>query len=121
MLSLILTVSVAFGHITAAQIFAILAACAAAALLTGAWLVVRGQLRRRNGASTEPGALVPAVAPAGRIDKAERDRWRMPPLATLTVPPMSTARKLTMAGMWAYIIIAMGVVVIRIVQLAVGG
>jgi Mn2+/Fe2+ NRAMP family transporter len=112
-LSLILTVSVAFGHINAAQILAILAACAGAALLAGACVLVRGQLRGRGGA--------PAAATAVRIDKAERERWRMPPLATLAVPPMSTARKLIMGGMWAYIIIAMGVVVVRIVQLALGG
>jgi hypothetical protein len=120
MLSLILTVSVAFGHITAAQILAILAGGAGVALLAGACLLVRGRLRRRHDAST--GSAAPAAArPAGQVDKAERERWRMPPLATLTVPPMSSARKLTMGGMWAYILIAMGVVVIRIVQLALGG
>jgi Mn2+/Fe2+ NRAMP family transporter len=112
-LSLILTVSVAFGHITAAQILAILAGCAGAALLAGACVLARGRLRAD--------AWAPAAARPARIDKAERERWRMPPLATLTVPPMSSARKLIMGGMWAYILIAMSVVVLRIIQLALGG
>ncbi len=44
----------------------------------------------------------------------------MPSLATLTVPPMSTGRKAALMGMWCYLILAMGVVVLRIVQLATG-
>jgi Mn2+/Fe2+ NRAMP family transporter len=110
-LSLVLTASVAFPHIGANQIIAILLACTGAAVLAGAVVVVRGQLRRR-GASDEPAA-------SGTVDRAERDHWRMPPLATLTVPVISTGRKLTLLGMWAYLVIAMGVVVLRIVQLAI--
>ena len=44
----------------------------------------------------------------------------MPPLATLTVPPISVGRKLSLLGMWAYLVIAMGVVVLRLVELAAG-
>jgi Mn2+/Fe2+ NRAMP family transporter len=112
-LSLVLTASVAFPKIGASQIVAILLACAAVAVLGGGFLLARAQLRRRRA----------DVAPTGRLtqaERAERDRWRMPPLATLTVPPMSTGRKAALMGMWCYLILAMGVVVLRIVQLATG-
>ena len=42
----------------------------------------------------------------------------MPPLATLTVPPISVGRKVSLLGMWGYLMVAMGVVVLRIVELA---
>jgi Mn2+/Fe2+ NRAMP family transporter len=108
-LSLILTASVALPHIRAGQIVAILLGCAGVTVVAGGWIVVRGQMRRRAG-------LVSAdtVVP----DRAERERWRMPPLATLTVPSISLGRKLTLMGMWVYLVIAMGVVVLRIVELA---
>jgi Mn2+/Fe2+ NRAMP family transporter len=119
-LSLVLTASVAFPHITAGQIVAILMACASVTLLIGAGLLARGQVRRRKnrGASDEGGA---STAGPRQLDRAERDRWRMPPLATLTVPPISAGRKLSMTGMWIYLFIAIAVVVVRIVQLAMGG
>jgi len=121
-LSLILTASVAFKHITATQIITILLACAGTTLLAGMVVLARGQLRRRRGAG-----LAADGGPAGAadkvidkvIDKEERERWRMPPLATLTVPSISLGRKVSLMGMWAYLVIAMGVVVLRIVELAV--
>ena len=111
-LSLVLTASVAFPHIKASQIITILLACAGTTLLAGAWILARGQLKRR-------GQSAPAAS-ADVVDKAEKERWRMPPLATLTVPPISLGRKLSLVGMWAYLVITMGVVVLRIVELAAG-
>jgi Mn2+/Fe2+ NRAMP family transporter len=111
-LSLVLTASVAFPHIKASQIITILLACAGATLLAAAWILARGQIKRRGQSA--------AAASADVVDKAEKERWRMPPLATLTVPPISVGRKLSLLGMWAYLVIAMGVVVLRIVELAAG-
>src|SRR5450755_1471472 len=110
-LSLVLTASVAFPHISSGQIIVLLAACAGATLLAGCCLAVRG-LRRAAAAG--------AGAPAAAIDRAGRENWRMPPLATLTAPPVSGGRKLGLTGMWVYLVIAIGVVVVRIVQLALG-
>ena len=75
--------------------------------MAAAGIVVRSQVRRRSG------ALLVAAVP----DRAERERWRMPPLATLA-PSDLVGRKLTLMGMWVYLVIAMGVVVLRIVELA---
>jgi Mn2+/Fe2+ NRAMP family transporter len=123
-LSLILTVSVAFGHITAGQIIAILVTCAAVTALAGAGLLVRGQVRRRRagpGGSGSDAADGPGGGGTGAgLSRAERDRWRMPPLATLTVPPITAARKISLTGLWIYLVIAVAVVVVRIVQLATG-
>jgi Mn2+/Fe2+ NRAMP family transporter len=101
-LSLVLTASVAIPHITAGQIGIILAGCAAVAVLAGAGLLVRRALR----GGAEP------------VDRAGRDSWRMPRLVTLTAPPMSSARKIGMTALRAYLGVAMVVVVIRIIQVA---
>jgi Mn2+/Fe2+ NRAMP family transporter len=122
-LSLILTFSVAFQHITADQIITILLACTGVTLVIGMWIMIRGQLRRRAAAGAPVAEAAGVAGVAGVVDKAaaraERERWRMPPLATLTVPPIALGRKLSLLGMWAYLVIAMGVVVVRIVELAV--
>jgi Mn2+/Fe2+ NRAMP family transporter len=118
-LSLILTISVAFGHITAAQIIAILVTCAAVTALAGAAVLVRGQLRRRRRAGTAAAAGAGPGGPGGpALSRAEKDGWRMPPLATLTVPPITAARKISLTGLWIYLLIAVSVLVVRIVQLA---
>jgi Mn2+/Fe2+ NRAMP family transporter len=101
-LSLVLTASVAIPHITAGQIGVILAGCAAVAVLAGAGLLVRRGLR----GGAEP------------VDRAGRDSWRMPRLVTLTAPPMSSARKIGMTALRAYLGVAMVVVVIRLIQVA---
>jgi Mn2+/Fe2+ NRAMP family transporter len=101
-LSLVLTASVAIPHITAGQIGAILAACAAIAAAGGGWLLLRRGLR----GGTEP------------ADRSGRENWRMPRLVTLTAPPMSSARKIGMTALRVYLGVAMVVVVIRIIQVA---
>jgi Mn2+/Fe2+ NRAMP family transporter len=110
-LSLVLTASVAFPHIGPGQIVAILAGCAGITVLAGIGLAARGW---RRASLAGPGAG------ARGIDRSGQESWRMPQLATLTAPPVSGGRKLGMAGMWVYLLIAMAVVVVRIVQLALG-
>jgi Mn2+/Fe2+ NRAMP family transporter len=101
-LSLVLTASVAIPHITAGQIGAILAACAAIAMAAGGWLLLRRRLR----GGAEP------------VDRSGRESWRMPRLVTLSAPPMSSARKIGMTALRVYLGVAMVVVVIRIIQVA---
>jgi len=105
-LSVILTASVLFPAITAGQITAILAGCGAAALAAAGYALAR----RR-----------PAGAPAGRpAAPADRDGWRMPPLALLQRPVMSTGRKIGMAALRLYLAAAMILVIVKIVRLALG-
>jgi Mn2+/Fe2+ NRAMP family transporter len=105
-LSVILTASVLFPHITAGQITAIMAACAAATVLAAGYLLAR---RLRAGGLAAP-----------PVDRTGRDGWRMPPLALLERPVMSTGRKTGMSALRLYLAVAMILVIVRIVQLALG-
>jgi Mn2+/Fe2+ NRAMP family transporter len=107
-LSVILTASVLFPAITAGQIVDIMAVCGAASLLAVGYSAAR---RMRAGAGA------PGPAPA---DRASRDNWRMPPLALLSRPAMSAGRKIGMSALRLYLAVAMVLVIIRIVQLALG-
>jgi Mn2+/Fe2+ NRAMP family transporter len=105
-LSAVLMASVVFPHITAGQIVTILISCAAGSVLAGGCVLAR-RLR--------PGSV--ATLP---IDRAGRAGWRMPPLTLLDRPVISTGRKLAMSAMWLYLLTAMVLVVVRIVEIAVG-
>ncbi|KOU38047.1 NRAMP family divalent metal transporter [Streptomyces sp. WM6378] len=103
-LSVILTASVLFPDITANAILDIMAACGVAGVLAAGYSFTR----RRTGTKEDP------------IDRTGRDGWRMPPLETLTRPTMSTTRKIGMGALRTYLLIAMILVVIKIVQVALG-
>jgi Mn2+/Fe2+ NRAMP family transporter len=105
-LSVTLTASVLFPAITAGQILTIMAGSAAAALLAAGWALAR-RLR------------TPAVA-ASPVKRGGREDWRVPPLALLRRPVMSTGRKISMAALRLYLCAAMILVVVRVAQLALG-
>jgi Mn2+/Fe2+ NRAMP family transporter len=100
-LSIVLTASVLFPSISAGTIGWIMAACAGAGVLAAVYAVVR----RR---SVEP------------VDRTGRQDWRMPPLATLTRPTMSRGRRIGMSALRGYLFVAMILVVIKLVELAIG-
>jgi Mn2+/Fe2+ NRAMP family transporter len=106
-LSVILTASVLFPQITPRQIIDILASCGAVSLLAAGWALTR-RLR------------APQPARAAAIDRSGRDSWRMPPLALLQRPAMSAGRKVGMSALRLYLAVAMILVIVKIVQLAVG-
>jgi hypothetical protein len=54
------------------------------------------------------------------VDRRDRDTWRMPPLALLARPVMSRTRKLGLAALRSYLAIAMILVIVKIVQVALG-
>jgi hypothetical protein len=56
------------------------------------------------------------VAPA--MSRARRAAWRMPPLAQLPAADLSWGGKAAMRLLWAYLLLAVAMVVMRIVQLA---
>jgi NRAMP (natural resistance-associated macrophage protein)-like metal ion transporter len=104
-LSVVLTASVMFPAITAGQMIAIFAACAAVSVTAGAGML----LRRRGGAASE----------VNSVTAADRNTWRMPPLAELGTPVISTTRKVGLAALRGYLFIAMILVIVKIVLLAV--
>jgi hypothetical protein len=112
MLSTILTASVVFPDLGSGAILVILAVGTAVSGLAGLGTAVQALLSRR----TAP-AAAPATAPVEVVDRAT---WRMPPLALLARPELSVARRAGLALMWVYLVMACGLVVVRIAQLALG-
>jgi Mn2+/Fe2+ NRAMP family transporter len=105
MLSIILTASVLFPSITSTQILVILAAGTVLALAAGGWIAIRA---RRTPTTVAP------------VDRAQRATWRMPPLATLDRPTLSTGSRLGLTVLRGYLVVAAALVVVRVVQLALG-
>ena len=59
------------------------------------------------------------VTPAGAL-ALDRETWRMPPLALLDRPVWSTSRKLGMLVLRGYLVLAAVLLVVKVVQLALG-
>jgi hypothetical protein len=101
-LSVVLTASVLFPGITGRQILDIIMGCAVASVAAGAWA-----LARRSHSSVE-------------VDRRDRESWRMPPLNMLSKPVLSTGRKAGLAALRTYLAISMILVIVKIVEVAVG-
>jgi Mn2+/Fe2+ NRAMP family transporter len=106
-LSVILTASVLYPGIGGGVMIGILAGGILAA--AAVWLLAGGiQPRRRERLSP-------------RIDRPQRNRWRMPPLETLPKRPLTTLDRIWLIVLRAYLFVAAGLVLVRIVTLATGG
>ena len=103
MLSVILTASVLYPNLPSAVIEGVLAGGAATTAI--AW--VGASFLRKT-----------ARAP---IDRSGRERWRTPPLELLPPARMSGLEKAWMTVLRGYLVLAGGLVLVRIVQLAVTG
>jgi len=55
-----------------------------------------------------------------RMDKSLRATWQMPPLSTLPPGRFSASTRVWMGVLRAYLVVAGGLVLVRIVQLALG-
>ncbi len=103
-MSVILTASVLFPDITERQILAIFLGCAVAAVAGGGAVLLRSL---RGHSSVE-------------VDRRDRETWRMPPLNMLSRPVMSTGRRIGLTILRSYLAIAMVLVIVRIIQMAIG-
>jgi Mn2+/Fe2+ NRAMP family transporter len=103
-LSVVLTASVLFPAITGRQIVEIICVCGAAAAVAGAWALARGH-RSLGGVA---------------VDRSGRENWRMPPLAMLSKPVLSTGRKIGLSALRVYLAVAMILVIVKIIEVAVG-
>lgn len=99
-LSVILTVSVVFPDIGSGFILAVLGGGSAATI--GAWFISTAASRNRR-------------AP---INRSGRSSWRTPPLAQLQRPKMALRERVWMGVLRLYLVAAGGLVVFRIIQLA---
>ena len=132
-LSVILTASVLFPGITSRQIIAIMAGCGLAAVVAAGYAGIRGcagrpgrrGLRRDQCRGRWRGRCWRRGAAGGRRVRGRgqpggAENWRMPPLALLQRPVMSTGRKIGMSALRLYLAVAMILVIVKIVQLAIG-
>ncbi|MBC7637107.1 MAG: divalent metal cation transporter [Acetobacteraceae bacterium] len=103
-LSIILTSAVLYPDITGAQIAAVLGGGLALAVVGYglSWILGRHRV-------AEPS-----------LPRALRLTWRMPPLVTLAPLPMGAARWAWMLVLRLYLVLAASMVVVRVVQLALG-
>jgi NRAMP (natural resistance-associated macrophage protein)-like metal ion transporter len=113
MLSIILTASVLFPDINAEWIIAILIGGSVLGLLLTAGV----KLLERSGAAIDAQAGPTQARPT--IDV--RDHWRMPPLDTLPPVRLSLTSRIWMIVLRLYLVVAGGLVLVRIVQLATSG
>ena len=105
MLSIILTASVLYPEITGKQILAILIGGSLIALVAAVSIAI---IKRRRRPTVE----------ALPVDDSQRDTWRMPPLAELPADLMTPVKRVWMAALRGYLLIAAGLVLTRIVRLA---
>ncbi|GHG59187.1 natural resistance-associated macrophage protein [Sinomonas cellulolyticus] len=109
-LSVVLTAAVLFPDIDAATILAILGVGGALAVLTGIGLAIPRLAAKARGNAKE----------ATAVDRSQRLTWRMPPLALLERPQLSVTRRVGLSVLRLYLLVAMILVVVRVVQLALG-
>ncbi|MBV9010523.1 MAG: divalent metal cation transporter [Pseudonocardiales bacterium] len=110
MLSMVLTAAVLFPGITSTAMLAILVIGTALAVIAGIALLV--------GRRVHP---APAGSGLPPLERGLRATWRMPPLALLTRPPLSVGRRVGLTVLRSYLVIAAGMVIVRVVQLALAG
>ncbi|MFJ6135783.1 NRAMP family divalent metal transporter [Kitasatospora sp. NPDC092286] len=101
-LSVVLTAAVLFPDISADTILTVMAVCGVLGVSAAGYSFVR----RRTGTEKD------------RIDRTGRENWRMPPLETLARPTVSTAYRIGMGALRGYLLVAMVLVVVKIVQVA---
>ncbi len=103
-LSIILTASVLFPGIGEGTIFAILGAGCAFVLAAAAAFV-----------------FLPQEARPQRPDRPDRAAWRMPPLGELAPARLALPSRVWLVALRLYLVLAGGLVVARMVQLAISG
>lgn len=104
-LSLVLTASVLFPSIGSAAIIGILIGGSAVAILAGIAFAIYRLVR-------------PTAPSTDAVDRSERPTWRMRPIALLETPKLSSGRRLGLTVLRGYLLLAMVLVIVRIVQLA---
>ena len=120
-LSVVLTASVMFPSVTASEIFAIMGACAAAAVVIGGLALAQARRSARKSALAEAAALAEVAELTEQSGTAvDKLSWRMPPLSELPTPVIKGARRLGLLGLRGYLAIAMIMVIVKIVETALG-
>jgi hypothetical protein len=107
LLSVILTAAVVYPAITGAQIIAILGGGSILGLVVA---LVMFLMKRLSGAPKAP-----------PVDRSGQDEWRMPPLHKLPPGGFTPAMRVWMMALRGYLFLAGGLVIARIIELALTG
>jgi hypothetical protein len=59
------------------------------------------------------------AAPVPEVSRADRENWRMPPLALLERPRLSPARRIAMLTLSGYLVVAITLLAVKAVELAI--
>ncbi len=113
MLSIILTTATVFPGRSGHAIVAVLGGGTMAGAAGYALLVLLRKADRHHGKTVRPQA-------AGTGTPADRASWRMPPLNELPAPHLSPAKRIWMALLRAYLVGAVILVAVKVVQIAAG-
>jgi hypothetical protein len=105
LLSLVLTSSVLFPHITGQQIVLVLAVGSGIGLVCGLLMLARSHRQARRTLT------VPA-------EWEDRMNWRMPPLHLVGKPVVSTQRKVGLVLLRGYLLVAFILVIVKVVEVA---
>ena len=105
-LSLVLTSQVLFPHISSETIVRMLIVGDLLSALSGGVYVLYRRIR--------------PVPIAETISRSEKATWRMPPLTLLAAPKLSIETRFGLLVLRTYLLIAMILVIVRVVQLALG-
>ncbi len=115
LLSLELTAATLFPRLSAATLTTGLGGGVGLGLL-GAAVVAAARVRSRRRSARGPAEVTGSV-----VTEAERLTWRMPPLHTLPKPVWSRGRRFGMLTLRAYLVVAVLLVAVKVVQLSLGG
>jgi NRAMP (natural resistance-associated macrophage protein)-like metal ion transporter len=110
MLSIILTASVVYPDISGETILEVLGGGTALAVVGYLAMVVLRSLRHEAADGTEQRT-------GQRYLKQSRDTWRMPPLHELPPPNLTLTKRIWMGVLRGYLIVAVGLVVVKVVQM----
>ncbi len=116
-LSIILTAATVFPDISSRAIIGILVGGTLTFALGYAAVAI---MRRRDGAASVAANNKANLADgaARAVTRALRDTWRMPPLHELPPPQLTVATRLWMGAMRGYLVVAVGLVIVKVVQMA---
>ncbi|HEY2025022.1 NRAMP family divalent metal transporter [Paraburkholderia sp.] len=107
MLSIVLTASVIYPDIAGETILEILAGGTLLAVVGYAATLAARKVRGE-----------PAAEPMRAYSKESRNTWRMPPLDELPPPSLTLAKRMWMGALRGYLLIAISLVIVKVVQMA---
>jgi NRAMP (natural resistance-associated macrophage protein)-like metal ion transporter len=103
-LSLILVISTIVPSIDVTRLLVVLGSVMAGVLVAGGiWLSLSSR----------------GAAPVPEVSRADRENWRMPPLALLERPRLSPARRIAMLTLSGYLVVAITLLAVKAVELAI--